>query len=55
MRKAGSSRRSQRLPGWKVFDLTEKEHVHAGVLLGKLSDRRYSSVEEVNGDLQLEF
>jgi uncharacterized protein YecE (DUF72 family) len=38
--------------GWKVFDLTEKEHIHAGVLLGKLSDRRYSSVEEVIGDLE---
>ncbi len=38
--------------GWKVFDLTENEHVHAGMLLGYLSDRKYSSVEEVIGDLQ---
>jgi len=38
--------------GWKVFDLTENEHVHAGVLLGKLSDRKYSSVEEVIGNLE---
>jgi uncharacterized protein YecE (DUF72 family) len=38
--------------GWKVFDLTEKEHVHMGVLLGKLSDRKYSSVEEVIGNLE---
>ena len=27
--------------GWKVFDFTENEHVHAGVLLGKLPDRKY--------------
>jgi hypothetical protein len=38
--------------GWKVFDLTEKEHVHTGVLLGKLSDRKYSSVEEVIENLE---
>jgi uncharacterized protein YecE (DUF72 family) len=38
--------------GWKVFDLTVKEHVHAGVLLQKLSDRKYSSVEEVIWDLE---
>ncbi|MCE8429451.1 MAG: DUF72 domain-containing protein [Candidatus Methanoperedens sp.] len=41
--------------GWKMFDLTENDHVHADMLLGKLSDRKYSSVEEVIGDLQLEF
>jgi uncharacterized protein YecE (DUF72 family) len=33
--------------GWKVFDLTEKEHVHASTLLGELPDRRFESVEEV--------
>jgi uncharacterized protein YecE (DUF72 family) len=38
--------------GWKVFDQTENEHVHVDMLLGKLSDRKYSSVEEVIGDLQ---
>jgi len=38
--------------GWKVFDLTEKEHVHADVLLGNLSDRKYSSIEEVICDLE---
>ncbi len=37
--------------GWKVFDLTEKEHVHASVLLQKLSERKYVSVEEVIGEL----
>jgi len=25
--------------GWKVFDLTENEHVHANLLLGKLPDK----------------
>ncbi len=38
--------------GWKVFDLTEKEHVHANLLLGKLSDKKYASVEEVIGNLR---
>jgi uncharacterized protein YecE (DUF72 family) len=38
--------------GWKVFDLTEKEHVNAGVLLGKLSNKNYSNVDEVIKDLQ---
>ncbi len=33
--------------GWKVFDLTEKEHVHASTILEKLPDRMYTSVEEV--------
>jgi uncharacterized protein YecE (DUF72 family) len=33
--------------GWKVFDLTETEHVHASIVLGKLPDRRFESVEEV--------
>jgi uncharacterized protein YecE (DUF72 family) len=37
--------------GWKVFDLTEKEHVHANLLLGKLPDKKYTSVEEVIGNL----
>jgi len=38
--------------GWKVFDLTEKEHVHANLLLGKLPDKKYTSVEEVIGNLR---
>jgi uncharacterized protein YecE (DUF72 family) len=38
--------------GWKVFNLTEQEHVHASVLLGKLPDRIFGSVEEVVGDLK---
>jgi len=38
--------------GWKVFDLTEKEHVHANLLLGKLPDKKYTSVEEVIGDIR---
>jgi len=33
--------------GWKVFDLTENEHVHTSTFLGKLPDRKYASVEEV--------
>lgn len=33
--------------GWKVFDLTENDHVHTSTLLGKLPDRKYASVEEV--------
>ncbi len=33
--------------GWKVFDLTETEHIHAGVLLEKLPDRKFGDVEEV--------
>jgi hypothetical protein len=33
--------------GWKVFDLTEKEHVHASVLLEKLPDRQYVDLEDV--------
>ncbi len=33
--------------GWKVFDLTEKEHVHASTLLEKLPERKYASVNEV--------
>jgi uncharacterized protein YecE (DUF72 family) len=37
--------------GWKVFDLTEKEHVHASVLLGKLPDREYGNLEDVMGAL----
>jgi uncharacterized protein YecE (DUF72 family) len=37
--------------GWRVFDLTEKEHVHANLLLGKLPDKKYTSVEEVIGNL----
>lgn len=38
--------------GWKVFDLTENEHVHASILLGKLPDRKYASVEEVMRELK---
>src|SRR5659263_38607 len=38
--------------GWKVFDLTEKEHVHANLLLGKLPDKKYTSVEDVIGNLR---
>jgi uncharacterized protein YecE (DUF72 family) len=38
--------------GWKVFDLTEKEHVHANLLLGKLPDKKYTNVEEVIGNLR---
>jgi uncharacterized protein YecE (DUF72 family) len=37
--------------GWKVFDKTETERVHAIVLLEKLPDRNYASVEEVIGAL----
>jgi len=33
--------------GWKVFDKTETEHVHAIVLLEKLPDGKYANVEEV--------
>jgi uncharacterized protein YecE (DUF72 family) len=40
--------------GWKVFDLTEKEHVHASVMLAKLPDRIFRSVEEVVGDLRFQ-
>ncbi len=38
--------------GWKVFDLTEQEHVHASTLLGKLPDRIFGSAEEVVKDLR---
>ncbi|KAB2945239.1 MAG: DUF72 domain-containing protein [Candidatus Methanoperedens sp.] len=33
--------------GWKVFDLTEKEHMHASMLLNKLPDVKFDPVEEV--------
>lgn len=33
--------------GWKVFDLTETEHVHASMLLNKLPDVKFAHVEEV--------
>lgn len=33
--------------GWKVFDLTETERVHAAVLLEKLTDGKYGNLEEV--------
>ncbi|MFH1126799.1 MAG: DUF72 domain-containing protein, partial [archaeon] len=38
--------------GWKVFDLTETEHVHASTLLERLPDMKYSSAEEVIGSLK---
>ncbi|HWR26628.1 MAG TPA: DUF72 domain-containing protein [candidate division Zixibacteria bacterium] len=38
--------------GWKVFDLTEKEHVHASTVLEKLPDGTYASAEEVVGTLR---
>jgi len=31
--------------GWKVFDLTEIEHEHASILLEKLPDRIFGSVD----------
>ncbi len=37
--------------GWKVFDLTETERVHASVLLEKLPDSKYAGIEEVIGVL----
>ncbi len=37
--------------GWKVFDLTKTDYVHASALLEKLPDRRYAGVEEVIGVL----
>lgn len=38
--------------GWKVFDWVGNEHVHTNVLLlGRLPDRKYSSVEDVIGAL----
>jgi hypothetical protein len=40
--------------GWKVFDLTETEHVHAGVLLQKLPERKFTGVEKVIGALYKE-
>jgi hypothetical protein len=33
--------------GWKVFDLTEKEHVHARLLLEKMPEGKYASMDEV--------
>ena len=33
--------------GWKVFDLTEIDHIHASVLLEKLPYGKYASAEEV--------
>lgn len=32
--------------GWKVFDLTATEHVHARILLEKLPDRKYAGIED---------
>ncbi|MBU3967156.1 MAG: DUF72 domain-containing protein [Euryarchaeota archaeon] len=36
--------------GWKVFDLTETEHVHISTLFLKLPDRKYASLKEVIGE-----
>ena len=36
--------------GWKVFDLTETEHVHISTLFRKLPDRKYASLEDVIGE-----
>lgn len=33
--------------GWKVFDLTKTEHIHASLLLNKLPDVKFAHVEEV--------
>lgn len=33
--------------GWKVFDLTRKEHLHTEMLLEKLPDGKYANIEEV--------
>jgi len=33
--------------GWKLFDLTETEHIHASILLNKLSDAQFAHVEDV--------
>jgi len=38
--------------GWKVFDLTENERVHARLLLENLPKGKYSNVDEVIKDLQ---
>ncbi len=38
--------------GWKVFDLSDNQHQHASVLLEKLPDRKYGSIEEVIGALK---
>jgi len=40
--------------GWKVFDLAENKHVHAGVLLETLPDGKYATIEEVLGALKRE-
>jgi len=37
--------------GWKVIDLTENEHVHADMLLGRLPQGKYANIEEVIGAL----
>jgi hypothetical protein len=33
--------------GWKVFDLTDNERVHASMMLGKLPEKKYTGIEEV--------
>ncbi len=38
--------------GWKVFDLTETEHVHVSTLLEKLPDGKYTDAGEVIGALK---
>ncbi len=38
--------------GWKVVDLTSEKRVHLSVLLEKIPERTYSSVEEVIGSMK---
>jgi uncharacterized protein YecE (DUF72 family) len=41
--------------GWKVFDLSKNEHVHIRVLLERLPDKKYLSIEEVIKALSRDF
>jgi len=38
--------------GWKVFDLTSKERIHAREILDKLPERNYSNLDEVLQELK---
>jgi uncharacterized protein YecE (DUF72 family) len=38
--------------GWKIFDLTSIERIHAHKILGKLSERNYSNLDEVLKELE---
>lgn len=38
--------------GWKVFDLTSKERIHARKILDKLPERNYSNLDEVLQELE---